>query len=216
MDIVSGGRQEVTGARQPPTSEAEATEGDGEMDALVANATVAVIGAGPSGLAAASALLLAGLRSVVVLEAADRIGGRVYSKEWGRRPGEFVEVGAQWIHGTEGNAAYEIASEMGIADDPAKGNLEEIGEEFYREDGSEVPEATVERMWYAYGRAEEYAENNDAGKEETVAEFYERAFKHAAKGRWSLMADHFKDYMHREIMVGELRHLHTQPDKVEP
>ena len=43
----------------------------------VSNVSVAVVGAGASGLAAAAALCDAGIKNVVVLEASDRIGGRI-------------------------------------------------------------------------------------------------------------------------------------------
>ena len=39
--------------------------------------SVAVVGAGASGLAAAMTLFMAGIQNVTILEAADRIGGRI-------------------------------------------------------------------------------------------------------------------------------------------
>jgi monoamine oxidase len=58
---------------------------------------VIVIGAGAAGLAAAEALARAG-RSVLVLEARERIGGRVWTR---RMPGLAVpfELGAEFVHG---------------------------------------------------------------------------------------------------------------------
>ncbi len=58
---------------------------------------VVVIGAGAAGLAAAEALSRAG-RSVLVLEARDRIGGRVWTR---RMPGLAVpvELGGEFVHG---------------------------------------------------------------------------------------------------------------------
>ena len=55
---------------------------------------VAVIGAGLAGLAAAEALLRAG-RDVVVFEARERVGGRVWSRELA--DGSVVEMGAEFI-----------------------------------------------------------------------------------------------------------------------
>ena len=58
---------------------------------------VIVIGAGAAGLMAARELLRAG-RSVLVLEARDRVGGRI----WTRREAGFpapIELGAEFIHG---------------------------------------------------------------------------------------------------------------------
>lgn len=55
---------------------------------------VAVVGAGFAGLAAADALVAAGA-DVVVLEARDRVGGRVWSRELDN--GAVVEMGAEFI-----------------------------------------------------------------------------------------------------------------------
>jgi monoamine oxidase len=60
---------------------------------------VIVLGAGISGLSAARALAEAGLR-VLLLEARDRIGGRVFSQSLAAEPdGQVVELGAEFIHG---------------------------------------------------------------------------------------------------------------------
>lgn len=55
---------------------------------------VAVVGAGLAGLAAADALVRAGV-DVVVLEARDRVGGRVWSRELPN--GVVVEMGAEFV-----------------------------------------------------------------------------------------------------------------------
>ncbi|MDZ5076854.1 NAD(P)/FAD-dependent oxidoreductase [Nesterenkonia sp. HG001] len=54
---------------------------------------VVVVGAGPAGLSAARRLQQEG-RSVTVLEARDRVGGRTWSQEI---DGAFLEIGGQWV-----------------------------------------------------------------------------------------------------------------------
>lgn len=76
------------------------------------NETVLVIGAGISGLAAAKNLSDQGYQ-VTVLEARDRIGGRVWTSHvWDDIP---VDLGASWIHGTSGNPLTDLADQVGAA-----------------------------------------------------------------------------------------------------
>lgn len=71
---------------------------------------VLVIGAGIAGLGAAQTLVQAGTE-VTVLEARDRIGGRIWtSRQWPDAP---MDLGASWIHGTEGNPITDLAEAAG-------------------------------------------------------------------------------------------------------
>ncbi|TMD92584.1 MAG: FAD-dependent oxidoreductase, partial [Chloroflexi bacterium] len=58
---------------------------------------VLVVGAGLSGLVAANELQSAG-HEVVVLEARDRVGGRVFTFRHGLADGQFADVGAEIIY----------------------------------------------------------------------------------------------------------------------
>lgn len=71
---------------------------------------VIVIGAGLAGLAAARELAAAG-HAVLVLEARDRIGGRVWTRHlWPDLP---LDWGASWIHGVQGNPLSVLADHIG-------------------------------------------------------------------------------------------------------
>lgn len=73
-------------------------------------ADVAVIGAGLAGLSAARAIRRAG-RSVVVLEARNRVGGRTLNRKLGRN--EVVEIGGQWVGPTQ-NRVLELIGDLGL------------------------------------------------------------------------------------------------------
>jgi monoamine oxidase len=72
--------------------------------------TVVVVGAGISGLAAAKKLQEKGFK-VLVLEAQDRVGGRLRSN---RDLGLAFDEGASWIHGTKGNPITGLAQQAGM------------------------------------------------------------------------------------------------------
>ncbi len=69
-----------------------------------------VIGAGVAGLTAARLLARAG-RRVVVLEARDRVGGRVWTD---RSDGRITDLGASWIHGIVGSPVAAAADAFGL------------------------------------------------------------------------------------------------------
>lgn len=54
---------------------------------------IVVIGAGAAGIAAATRLVFAGFKNVVVLEAENRLGGRVCTVPFGEN---VLDMGAQW------------------------------------------------------------------------------------------------------------------------
>lgn len=74
---------------------------------------VVVVGAGLAGLTAARAIVAAG-RSVVVLEARDRVGGRVLTRRVG---GLALDVGAQWIGPTQ-RRMLRLVQELGLSTFP--------------------------------------------------------------------------------------------------
>jgi monoamine oxidase len=77
-------------------------------------ADVVIVGAGLAGLVAARRLVAAGRRPLVV-EARDRVGGRLLNEEIG--DGKVVEVGGQWIGPTQERLAA-LAAELGVGTFP--------------------------------------------------------------------------------------------------
>jgi monoamine oxidase len=81
-----------------------------------------VVGAGLAGLSAARVVAAAGA-SVVVLEARDRVGGRVLNEQIGSD--KVVEVGGQWIGPTQDRLAA-LAGELGVDTFPTYGDGENV------------------------------------------------------------------------------------------
>ncbi len=76
---------------------------------------VVIVGAGIAGLTVANALRQADVEAVV-LEARDRIGGRLHTVDLGGWP---VDLGGSWIHMPVGNPLRRLADQAGVACVPA-------------------------------------------------------------------------------------------------
>ncbi len=101
------------------------------------SADVLVIGAGIAGLRAAEVLAAKG-RRVIVLEARDRIGGRIHTdRSWGVP----VDLGASWIHGVQNNPIAALAAAHDITTRPA-----DYDSAVYGPDGRRLPDDTLDYL----------------------------------------------------------------------
>ena len=106
---------------------------------------IVIVGAGAAGLAAAQDLKVRGFHNVVILEAQNRVGGRIRTERLGGTVP--VELGATWIHGIRGNPVYEIVERHNIATAPTDYD----NEVRYDQSGREL-EPVDEQLWRDYMR----------------------------------------------------------------
>lgn len=102
-----------------------------------------VIGAGMAGVAAARALVDEG-QKVVVLEARERLGGRIWTD---RTLGAPLDMGAAWIHGHRGNPLVELARKQG-----AETQRSDWGDMALLHEGSRVPPEQAAKAQEGYRR----------------------------------------------------------------
>ncbi|KAB0795403.1 hypothetical protein PPYR_12242 [Photinus pyralis] len=79
---------------------------------------IVIIGAGAAGIAAASRLYKNGFTNIKILEASNRIGGRIHSVQLGEH---FIDLGAEWCHGE--NLVYEMVKNLQMLTDDASSSL---------------------------------------------------------------------------------------------
>jgi monoamine oxidase len=104
--FITGGAATATAAALAPALASSAPAGA----ATPVSADVAVVGAGLAGLTAARKIVAAG-RSVVVLEARDRVGGRTLNHAIGG--GRIAEAGGEFIGPTQDHIRA-LATEVGV------------------------------------------------------------------------------------------------------
>lgn len=130
---------------------------------------VIIIGAGIAGLAAGDELRKRGW-GVTILEARERVGGRVWSRADGKGKNP-VDMGASWIHGISGNPVAEVARREGIRTVPFdyenKAVYQAGGAQIASEEEERIEKRFRQTMKLANGTAEELA--RDVSLRETFA-----------------------------------------------
>ena len=136
--------QAPTPTDEPPAADPEPAD-DASAAPASADERIVIVGAGVAALAAVQELEVRGFENVVILEAQDRVGGRVWTGSIG--DGIPVELGATWIHGIRSNPIHEIAESNGIATAPTDYDNTIV----YDQSGRETPWVD-EQLWRAYMR----------------------------------------------------------------
>lgn len=179
---------------------------------------VIVVGAGIAGLAAARTLTDRG-QDVVVLEARDRIGGRIWTNNhWADAP---VDLGASWIHGIDGNPIADLARKAGARTvSTSYDNSTDYGT-----DGHPVDEGTAEQIEHwrstiakALSDAQDKADHNDddeTAEDASLRSVAERAVNWPAlsEADKALVTSVLNDYEHEYSgSVDELSSLYFDDD----
>ena len=125
---------------------------------------VAIVGAGLSGLRCADILAEKGFK-VTIFEGRNRIGGRVHQTQLAN--GRFVDMGPNWIHGTNGNTILDFAqaTNTGTASpDESSSLFDEHGIRFPAKEGEKYETMMWDIIEEAFEYSKRYGSEIDASK----------------------------------------------------
>lgn len=126
---------------------------------------IVIIGCGASGTAAATKLMSNGFENIQILEAENRIGGRVNTVKF---DDYLVDLGAQWIHGEKGNVAYELVADLNITD-----HSEMYSDEVYSSSGQLLDPTIMTNLTATFMNYVDDMENVTSTCQRSVGECFE-------------------------------------------
>eukprot|EP00250_Pteridium_aquilinum_P019453 c24437_g1_i1 orf=123-1817(-) len=133
--------------------------------------SVIIIGAGMSGIMAAKSLAKHGVEDFIILEATEKIGGRMRKTDFA---GVSVELGANWVEGVAGkevNPIWRLAKEFNLR--TFYSDYDNITSNFYSQEGTLLPLSTVKPQFDLSQAAVEFtnklSESLNANKEEDIS-----------------------------------------------
>jgi predicted NAD/FAD-dependent oxidoreductase len=133
---------------------------------------VCIVGAGVAGLRCADLLLQKGVK-VTILEGRNRVGGRLCQS---KSLGHMVDLGPNWIHGTDDNPILDLAKETKTVTmnwDGRQSIFDSLGNHMSDQDAAENTEA----VWTIIEQAMKYSNEESATipAEKSLYEFFEES-----------------------------------------
>ncbi|XP_047074288.1 polyamine oxidase 1-like [Lolium rigidum] len=147
---------------------------------------VVIVGAGMSGISAGKRLWDAGVRDLLILEATDRIGGRMHKHNFS---GVNVEIGANWVEGVNGDKINPI---WPMVNDTLKlrnfySDFDGVVSSVYKENGGLYDEEYVQKKMDRGDEVEELggklaAKMDPSGRDDISILAMQRIFNHQPNG----------------------------------
>ncbi|XP_057340413.1 uncharacterized protein LOC130677593 isoform X2 [Microplitis mediator] len=148
---------------------------------------IIIVGSGASGIAAASRLLENGFNNIAILEAENRMGGRVYS----------VEIGAEWVHGEKDNVAFELAWPLGLLERFSENTEFKFGLKIFGSSGQIIPEKIANPLQMQLDTlSESIGDNINSLKTGSLGEYAERKFNTYFMNHPEITTDQHKPLLH--------------------
>lgn len=142
------------------------------------NRKIVIIGAGLSGIACATKLLENNIEDFVILEAENRIGGRIYSIDFGSNSGQKIDLGGQWIHGDKNNEFYDAIKKYFNF---GSSHFEEIEQTFLMSDGSKPNQEQCTRLYNLAHKILEQSHEDIRKFNGTVGDYFITNFRETIK-----------------------------------
>lgn len=146
---------------------------------------IAIIGAGIAGITAVHTLYSNGFKNIAIFEAAGQIGGRIRSIKHGMiivlfylaktfffKGNNWIELGAQWIHGQEGNSLYDFAISKGLLADPQSVFGIEGGGYYITDEGEIITSPLINRLINFLKQTEMYSDT-----EQNAYDYFKKSFE---------------------------------------
>ncbi|XP_043269280.1 spermine oxidase isoform X3 [Venturia canescens] len=136
---------------------------------------VVIVGAGVAGIAAACRLIEEGFKNIIILEAKNRIGGRIHTVDFADN---VVDLGAQWVHGESQNIGYNLASPHGLLE--SSHNLNDFEKHsFVNSKGELIPAEQASKVWKLYYEISDKASEELRNRNGSYGEYFvEEYYKH--------------------------------------